>query len=829
MEVGAVIAAAPESWVRRASPEPGDWIILCGGRTGRDGIGGATGSSKAHTETALENAAEVQKGNAPTERMLQRLFRNPQVTQLVKKCNDFGAGGISVAIGELADGLEVDLNVVPKKYDGLDGTELALSESQERMAVVIDAGDWEAFAAAAAAENLEAVHVATVSTEARLRMRWRDQLLVDISREFLDSNGVRQQSSAKIARATSPFTEDSDTSEIPLLEKLKETLADLNTCSQEGLADRFDSTIGAGSVLHPFGGKYQATPEHTMAAKVPSLKGDAQTATLMSWGFDPYFSKASPYHGAYYAVIESISRVVATGANPASIRTSCQEYFQRLSAKPESWGLPAASLLGALDAQIDYAAPSIGGKDSMSGTFQDIHVPPTLISFAVGVADSEEVVSGTFAEKPGVLYLLNVAKQANGLPVVAAQTQALKSLYQIIGCGKVLAARSLENTGVATTAAIAAFGNGIGVNLTIEKTLLFKTIPGAILVQTENRVEELESSGFITIGQTTENAFFRAAGESITLSELFEPWSTTLNPIFPKSPSFRDNSAVEIPAPAQKPIHKRSIPALARPRVLIPTFPGTNCEYDSATAFRSAGAAPEIFVFRNHTPQALNESISELAKCIEQAQIIMLPGGFSAGDEPDGSAKFITSVFRNQQITDATMRLLKERDGLMIGICNGFQALIKLGLVPFGEICPNVEKSPTLTFNTIGRHISRYCRTRIASINTPWLSGLEIGDEHVIPFSHGEGRIVGPDPLLSNLAQAGQIATQYVDSTGHPTMAYPENPNGSLWAVEGLLSPDGRVFGKMGHSERIAPNIGKNIPDIKSQGIFKSGVSYFQS
>ncbi|MGB0370493.1 MAG: phosphoribosylformylglycinamidine synthase [Opitutales bacterium] len=827
MEVGAVIAAAPEPWVRRDSPAPGDWIVLCGGRTGRDGIGGATGSSKAHTETALENAAEVQKGNAPTERMLQRLFRNPEVTKLVKKCNDFGAGGISVAIGELADGLEVDLDIVPKKYEGLDGTELALSESQERMAVVIAKEDWDAFAQAADAENLEAVHVATVTEEKRLRMRWRDQVLVDISREFLDSNGVRQQSQAKIGTARSPFAGVAEPGSGSIFERLKSTLSDLNSCSQEGLADRFDSTIGAGSVLHPFGGKYQVTPEHTMAAKVPSLSGDTHTATLMSWGFDPEFSKASPYHGAYFAVLESVSRIVASGGDPDSIRTSCQEYFQRLGNDPENWGLPAAALLGALDAQMDYAAPSIGGKDSMSGSFQDLHVPPTLISFAVGIADAASVVSGTLAEESGVLYLLEVPKLANGLPEIDAQQAALKGLYQAIGRGEVLAARSIEKSGVAATVAVAAFGNGIGVKLKLDPSRAFETIPGAIMVQTSGLNEELEGVGFTKIGATQAEAVFEIGNESVSLSELHEPWSSTLDPIFSKTPGVEEESAIETPPAVEKALIKRSLPSIARPRVLIPTFPGTNCEYDSAAAFRKAGADADIFVFRNYTPTALNESIEELARRIEKAQMIMFPGGFSAGDEPDGSAKFITAIFRNERISAATMQLLQERDGLALGICNGFQALIKLGLVPFGEIRPNVEASPTLTFNTIGRHISRYCTTRIASINSPWLAGVEIDDEHAIPFSHGEGRIVGPESVLAELASNGQIATQYVDSAGSPTMAYPENPNGSMWAIEGLLSPDGRVFGKMGHSERLGPNVGKNIPGEKDQQLFHSGVQYF--
>ena len=828
MEVGAVIAAAPESWVRRDSPAAGDWIVLCGGRTGRDGIGGATGSSKAHTETALDNAAEVQKGNPPTERMLQRLFRNPEVTRLVKKCNDFGAGGISVAIGELADGLEVNLDVVPKKYEGLDGTELALSESQERMAVVIAKEDWQAFANAADAENLEAVHVATVTEEPRLKMRWRDQMLVDISREFLDSNGVRQQASAKIGEVESPFTTPAAAPEGDPLEALKAQLGDLNTCSQEGLADRFDSTIGAGSILHPFGGKYQVTPEHTMASLVPSLEGQTQTATLMSWGFDPYISQASPFHGAYAAVLESVARIVASGSDPASIRTSCQEYFQRLGKDPKNWGLPAAALLGALDAQIDFAAPSIGGKDSMSGTFEEIHVPPTLISFAVGITESAKVVSGTFADEEAFLYLLNVDKKPNGLPDVKKQKAAFDALYAAVGAGEVLAARSVEATGVATTAAIAAFGNGVGVELTETASQLFKNIPGAILVQTKAPSQALETASFDCVGKTVSGSIFSLDGKTVELSELFESWSPTLDSVFPKAPLHSDDGAVEIPEMAEWSPTAPSIGKIAKPRVLIPTFPGSNCEYDSAAAFREAGAESEIFVFRNYTPDALKESIDALAKRIADSQMIMLPGGFSSGDEPDGSAKFITAVFRNAQVSAATMSLLNDRDGLMLGICNGFQALIKLGLVPFGEICPYDEQSPTLTFNTIGRHISRYATTRIASTNSPWLSGLEIGDEHVVPFSHGEGRIVGPDTVMADLATKGQIATQYVDASGNPTMAYPENPNGSFWAAEGLLSPDGRILGKMGHSERKGANIGVNIPGAKDQGLFEAGVGYFQ-
>ena len=828
MEVGAVIAAAPEPWVRRDSPAPGDWIVLCGGRTGRDGIGGATGSSKAHTETALDNAAEVQKGNPPTERMLQRLFRNPEVTRLVKKCNDFGAGGISVAIGELADGLEVDLNVVPKKYEGLDGTELALSESQERMAVVIAAEDWQAFADAADAENLEAVHVATVTKEPRLIMRWRDQVLVDISREFLDSNGVRQQASAKIGEVESPFITPTSALDGDAREVLKKQLADLNSCSQEGLADRFDSTIGAGSVLHPFGGKYQVTPEHTMASLVPSLEGQTKTSTLMSWGFDPYLSQESPFHGAYAAVLESVARVVASGGDPDSIRTSCQEYFQRLGKDPENWGLPTAALLGALDAQIDFAAPSIGGKDSMSGTFEDIHVPPTLISFAVGITDSDKVVSGTFADEEAYLYLLNVDKKPNGLPDVKKQRAAFASIYKAISDGEILAARSVEVSGVATTAAIAAFGNGVGVELTDTPSQLFKNIPGAILVQVKAPSKALESCGFDCVGRTVSTSTFSLDGASVALSELFESWSGTLDSVFPKAPLSVEDSAVEIPEMAEWSVKAPSIGGIAKPRVLIPTFPGSNCEYDSAAAFRKAGAEAEIFVFRNYTPTALKESIDALAQRIQESQMIMVPGGFSSGDEPDGSAKFITAVFRNAQVSEATMQLLKDRDGLMLGICNGFQALIKLGLVPFGEIRPYEEQSPTLTFNTIGRHISRYATTRIASTHSPWLTGVEVGDQHAIAFSHGEGRIVGSESVMADLASKGQIATQYVDASGHPTLAYPENPNGSFWAAEGLLSPDGRVFGKMGHSERKGKDIGVNIPGAKDQGLFEAGVRYFQ-
>ena len=565
-----------------------------------------------------------------------------------------------------------------------------------------------------------------------------------------------------------------------------------------------------------------------MAAKVPSLAGDTETATLMSWGFDPEFSEASPYHGAYYSVLESVSRIVASGGDPASIRTSCQEYFRRLGNDPKNWGLPTAALLGALDAQIAYEAPSIGGKDSMSGTFQDLHVPPTLISFAVGITDAAKVVSGTLAEGDSLLYVLQVAKQANGLPEVAAQRAALSGLFGEIQAGHILAARSLERTGIATTAAIAAFGNGVGVRLDAGVEGLFHTVPGSILVQVAEENPQLEALGFVKVGTTQTDPVFELAGESISLSELHEPWSGTLDAVFAKSvEAGEEEAAVEVPAGVEVAAITRSGPSVAKPRVLIPTFPGTNCEYDSAAAFKKAGAEPDIFVFRNYTPEALNESIEELAKRIEQAQMIMLPGGFSAGDEPDGSAKFITAIFRNQRVSDATMSLLKERDGLMLGICNGFQALIKLGLVPFGEIRPGAADAPTLTFNTIGRHISRYCTTRIASTNSPWLSGVEVGDEHVIPFSHGEGRIVGPEAVLADLAAKGQIATQYVDIAGNPTMAYPENPNGSYWAAEGLLSPDGRVLGKMGHSERVGPSIGKNVPGAKDQGLFTAGVRYF--
>ena len=816
MEVGAVVAAAPEAWVRRESPTPGDIIVLIGGKTGRDGIGGATGSSKAHTETALDNAAEVQKGNPPTERLLQRLFRKPDVTGLIKKCNDFGAGGISVAIGELADGLIVHLDRVPKKYDGLDGTELAISESQERMAVVIAPEDWDAFRQAAELENLEAVHVADVTAEARLKMIWQGDTIVDISREFLDSNGVQQSARSRVVR--SPLSEPTRASLD--IAGLRASLSELNTCSQAGLIEQFDSTIGSGAVLHPLGGRYQATPEHTMAALVPALGKDTQTATLMTWGFDPYQSAADPFKGAYDAVLASFARVVASGGHPASLRISCQEYFEKLGNDPVKWGHPTAALLGALKAQIDFGAPSIGGKDSMSGTFEELTVPPTLISFAVGIAHASEVTSGTLQASDGILYCFLPKIDATPVEIL----DACRALNGAISNDTVQSARALCRRHVLTELSIMAMGNHAGVQLDRATDAIGPA--GSFLVQTREPQPPLEHAGYIRIGTTSDSGILSWENQSIAVRDLVPDWTEPLEDTFPSQPHASLESA-STPSFSVKGAATRSPTRCARPRVIIPAFFGTNCEWDSARAFRKAGANPEVFLFRNFNSSVLQQSIAALADEIDQSQIIMLPGGFSSGDEPEGSAKFIATAFRNDRVADAVRRLLHERDGLILGICNGFQALIKLGLVPHGDIVSYTADSPTLTYNTLGRHISRYASTRIASTCSPWLQETKLGATHQIALSHGEGRVIGDPAFLAQLGKDGQIATQYAGVDGEAAQAFPDNPNGSSLAIEGLLSPDGRVFGKMGHSERIGDAVGINIPGEKDQGIFRSGVRYF--
>ena len=826
MEIGAVIAAAPRSQVVRGTPEPGDIIVLVGGRTGRDGIGGATGSSKAHTDTALDNAAEVQKGDPPMERKLQRLFRNPAVSGLIKRCNDFGAGGVSVAIGELADGLEINLDAVPLKYDGLDGTEIALSESQERMAVVLAAADEDAFIAHAAEENLEAVRVAEVRAERRLRMRWRGQWVVDIARDFLDTNGVRQQADVRVRHPQGSNPLELLPAEAPLSQMWLEALSDLNVCSQKGLVERFDSTIGAGSVLHPFGGRERATPTEAMAAKLPLLTGQTRTGTLMSFGFHPGLSSWSPFHGAVYAVVEALSRLIATGGRLEDSWLTLQEYFERLRDDSVRWGKPFAALLGALTAQRELGIAAIGGKDSMSGSFKDLDVPPTLVAFAVCPVDVARVLSPEFKGAGHSVVRVDIPRDCAGLPVWAEWRARLKAVAAAVGRGDVLAASVIREGGAAAAISRMAFGNTVGFRFSfaVDRSDLFRRDLGSFILELKPGTG-VDAIGGRLIGQTTEDPDIEVNGERLQLDALRAAWEAPLESVFPTRVMVQD-SLPEVQGfdPHQR---RKSATRVARPRVLIPVFPGTNCEYDSARAFTEAGAEPEILVIRNRSHADIEASLEALASKLDSVQILMLAGGFSAGDEPGGSGKFIASVFRNQRVADATRRLYKERDGLILGICNGFQALVKLGLLPYGKILPMGADHPSLTVNHLGRHVSCYVRTRVFSKLSPWLSLCELGRDYMIPVSHGEGRFVGSDELLGSLFQSDQVATQYVDAAGVPTLSLPENPNGSRFAIEGVTSPCGRIFGKMGHSERVGPHVGINIPGEKVQPIFASGVSYF--
>ena len=827
MEIGAVIAAAPRSQVVRGTPEPGDIIVLVGGRTGRDGIGGATGSSKAHTDTALENAAEVQKGDPPMERKLQRLFRNPEVSRLIKRCNDFGAGGVSVAIGELADGLDINLDAVPLKYDGLDGTEIALSESQERMAVVLDVGDVDAFIAHAAAENLEAVRVAEVRAERRLRMHWRGQLVVDIARDFLDTNGVRQQAAVRVAHPQGASPLDILPEPAPLTQSWLEALSDLNVCSQKGLVERFDSTIGAGSVLHPFGGRDRITPAEAMAARLPLLQGSTYSGTLMSFGFNPLVSSWSPYHGAVYAVVEAVSRLIASGGRLEDSWLTLQEYFERLRDEPVRWGKPFAALLGAWTAQHELGIAAIGGKDSMSGSFKDLDVPPTLVAFAVCPTDIRRVISPEFKDAGHTVVRVDVPRDSAGLPVWAEWRARLVAVSEAMARGEVLSASVVREGGAAAALSRMTFGNRIGFQFgqAVDRGDLFRRDLGSLILELKPGKIPLSLPG-VVIGETLAEPVILVNGERLEIAQLRAAWESPLESVFPTRVSVRDTvPELQIFNP-----HKirRSVTRAARPRVLIPVFPGTNCEYDTARAFAEAGAEPEILVIRNRSHADIEASLEALASKLDTAQILMLAGGFSAGDEPGGSGKFIASVFRNQRVADATRRLYKERDGLILGICNGFQALVKLGLLPYGKIQPMGPDHPSLTVNHLGRHVSCYVRTRVVSRFSPWLSKCDVGREYVIPVSHGEGRFVGSDELLSSLFQSDQVATQYVDANGVPTMDLPDNPNGSRFAIEGITSPCGRIFGKMGHSERVGPHIGINVPGEKVQPIFASGVAYFR-
>ena len=818
MEIGAVVGATPASHVRREEPAPGDVVILLGGRTGRDGVGGATGSSKAHKLTSLETCgAEVQKGNAPIERKLQRLFRREDACRLIKRCNDFGAGGVSVAIGELADGLHIDLNKVTRKYEGLDGTELAISESQERMAVAVAAEDAETFMKYAAEENLEATIVATVTEEKRMREVWNGKTIVDLSREFLNSNGAERHADAHILPG---HVWQPQFAGATFEQKLESMVSDLNVCSQKGLGERFDSTIGAATVLMPYGGKYQLTPTMAMAAKLP-VDGETTTCSGMAWGFNPYLTEADPYRGAYMAVVESVTKLVCAGFHHEDMYLTFQEYFEHLNDKPERWGKPLAALLGALDAQMGLGIASIGGKDSMSGSFEGLDVPPTLVSFATAIGNTRDVQSPEFKKANSSVVILR-PNYKNGLPEIGSLISIYKTVEQMIDEGKVLAAATPGYGGVAEALFKMCVGNHVGLQLSndIDLNDLFKPAYGAVIL------ELLDASAGEFLGFTTVDYTLEAEGKAIDLARLQELWEQKLEPVFPYRKAGEFVPALEHDCPA----NKRVAPSvrLATPRVVIPVFPGTNCEYDTARAFRRAGGDPHVLVLKNLTPANVAESCEALVKELDEAQILMLPGGFSGGDEPDGSAKFIAAFFRNPSVADAVNRLLNQRDGLALGICNGFQALIKLGLVPYGEIRPITESDPTLTFNTIHRHQSMLVRTRVASNKSPWLSKCDINDEHLIAISHGEGRFVCNEQLLNQLIDNGQIATQYVDLLCRPTMDMRYNPNGSVLAIEGITSPDGRVFGKMGHSERSGEQLYKNVTGDKYQPIFEGGVNYFK-
>ena len=825
MEIGAVVGATPADHVRRETPAPGDVVVLLGGRTGRDGIGGATGSSKAHKLESLESCgAEVQKGNAPVERKIQRLFRRGDACKLIKRCNDFGAGGVSVAIGELADGLFIDLNKVPKKYDGLDGTELAISESQERMAVALAAEDVDEFIGYAHEENLEATPIATVTEEARVRMEWNGAVIVDVSRDFLNSNGAAKHQDVRVLPGgTYERTWAGDT----LAERMNALVTDLNVCSNKGLSERFDSTIGAGTVLMPFGGSRQLTPAMAMVAKLPVF-GETTTVSGMAWGFNPYLTEANQFTGSYIAVVESVARLVAAGFFHKDMYLTFQEYFEKLRDEPERWGKPAAAVLGALMAQVDLGIGSIGGKDSMSGSFEQLDVPPTLVSFATAIGSVDRATSPEFKQAGSRVVRIAPASYDGVTPDAAGLVEAFELVERLIGDGAALAVSTPGYGATAEALFKMSVGNGIGVKLTDSVTAdeLFAPSYGSFLVELAPCVELPHASDVVRVdevGETTEAYEFAACGEVIDLVGLQEAWEGHLESVFPYR---AEGDAVEtVSFTSAAPLVYNG--TIARPRVIIPVFPGNNCEYDSARAFEQAGAVAETLIINNLTPDKVAESTEALVKAIENSQIIMIPGGFSGGDEPDGSAKFITAFFRAPAVTEAVRDLLQNRDGLMLGICNGFQALVKLGLVPFGDIRPMDEECPTLTFNTIGRHQSRLVRTRVASNLSPWLSRCEVGDIHTVPVSHGEGRFVASPELAAQLAANGQIATQYVDEQGVPSMSLDVNPNGSVLAIEGITSPDGRILGKMGHSERRGYGLYQNVPGDRYQQLFEGGVGYF--
>ena len=838
MEIGAVMGAAPRKNVIRETSDPGDIIILLGGRTGRDGCGGATGSSKVHTEESIETCgAEVQKGNAPTERKIQRLFRRAEVSRLIKKCNDFGAGGVSVAIGELADGLRVDLDKVPKKYAGLDGTELAISESQERMAVVVAPGDVDTFLDYAKEENLEAVSVAVVTKEPRLVLTWRGKEIVNISRAFLDTNGAHQETGVYVdipAEGSSYFDkyavpEAGETLEAGDAKKAWLTLlSNLNVCSQKGLVEMFDSSIGAASVLMPYGGKYQLTETQAMVAKLPVLKGKTDTVTMMSYGFDPYLSSWSPYHGAVYAVTESMARIVASGGDFHKIRFTFQEYFRRMTEDPKRWSQPFAALLGAFDAQVGYGLPSIGGKDSMSGTFNEIDVPPTLVSFAVDVAKEKDIITPEFKKPGNKVVRFCMERDEYDIPVYESVMELYDKITEMIRDGVIISAYALDSKGAAAALPKMAFGNHLGVELSDDADLeeLFENALGDIMAEVPADKINLIDTAYELIGTITKEPVVTFGDVEITLDEMLCAWKGTLEKVFP-------TKASEETAPVESSLYKADSiyvcrQKVAKPVVFIPVFPGTNCEYDSTKAFERAGASVVTKVFKNLSAEDIRESVAEFEKAINDAQIIMFPGGFSAGDEPDGSAKFFATAFQNARIKEAVMKLVNERDGLCLGICNGFQALIKLGLVPFGEIVGQKDNSPTLTFNTINRHISKMVYTKVVSNKSPWLANAQLGKTYVTPASHGEGRFVADDEWIKKLFANGQVATQYADPEGNVSMDEEWNVNGSYAAIEGITSPDGRILGKMAHVERRGDGVAINIYGEQDLKIFESGVAYFK-
>ena len=839
MEIGAVMGAAPRRCVKRENSDPGDIIILLGGRTGRDGCGGATGSSKVHTESSIETCgAEVQKGNAPTERKIQRLFRREEVAALIKKCNDCGAGGVSVAIGELADGLRVDLDKVPKKYAGLDGTELAISESQERMAVVVDPADVDKFLSYAEEENLEATVVAEVTEEPRLVLMWRGREIVNLSRAFLDTNGAHQETvvTVQVPNAdNSPLGRIANDSVREAVEKedgagaLIATLSDLNVCSQKGLVERFDASIGAGSVYMPYGGKTQLTETQTMVAKLPVSKGKTDTVTMMSYGFDPYVSSWSPYHGAIYAITESMAKIVAAGGNHKNIRFTFQEYFKRMTDDPTRWGQPFQALLGAFDAQVGFGLPSIGGKDSMSGTFNDIDVPPTLVSFAVDIAKGRDIITPELKSAGNKLVRFEIEKDDYLIPVYEKVQELYSAISELIADGVIVSAYALDQYGVAAAVCKMAFGNKLGVEFADDCDLedLFTGAMGDILVEVDrDRLGEI-GIDYELIGTVRDTGIIRIGGAEVSIDEAIAAWSKPLGKVFPYK-AYKGREAVDMPlfdAKGDIYICKNKI---AKPNVFIPVFPGTNCEYDSAKAFERAGANVRTVVFKNQTAEQIRESFRAYVDAINESQIIMFPGGFSAGDEPDGSAKFFAAAFQNEAMKEAVMKLLNERDGLALGICNGFQALIKLGLVPNGAITGQDENAPTLTFNTINRHISKMVYTKVVSNKSPWLSGATLGGVYVNPASHGEGRFVAPKEWLDRLIANGQVATVYSDNDGNVSMDEEYNINGSYMAIEGITSMDGSVLGKMAHSERRGDKVAINIYGEQDLKIFESGVNYFR-